>query len=222
MKKTKRAVIFGTGSFAEVAAFYLTHDSSYEVVGFTATGDHAEASTFLNLPLVPFEQVNAAFPPGDHEMFVAVGYAKMNSLRGQFVAEAQERGYKMLTYICSKATTWPDLQIGSNCFIFEDNTIQAFVSIGDGTILWSGNHVGHHSAIGANCFITSHVVVSGHCKIGSNSFVGVNATISEAVAIGERNLIGPATLIQKDTGPDEVFLASRTTKYPKDSSRFFR
>lgn len=222
MKKTKRAVIFGTASFAEVAAFYLTHDSPYEVVGFTATADHAAGGTFLNLPLVPFEQIDAFFPPCDHEMFVAIGYAKMNSLRDRFAAEARTKGYIMLTYICSKATTWSDLKIGSNCFIFEDNTIQPFVSIGDGAVLWSGNHVGHHSTIGANCFITSHVVVSGHCKIGSHCFVGVNATISENVAIGDRNLIGPTTLIQKDTGPDEVFLASRTTKYPKDSSRFFR
>lgn len=222
MKKTKRAVIFGTASFAEVAAFYLTHDSLYEVVGFTATGEHTSESTFLNLPLVSFDQVDTIFPPGDHDMFIAVGYAKMNSLRERFAAEARAKGYTMLTYICSKATTWPDLKIGSNCFVFEDNTLQAFVSIGEGTILWSGNHVGHHSTIGTNCFITSHVVVSGHCKIGSNSFVGVNATISEGVTIGDRNLIGPATLIQKDSGSDEVFLATRTTKYPKDSSRFFR
>lgn len=222
MKKTKYAVVFGTASFAEVAAFYLTHDSSYEVVGFTSTDNVGGSSKFLNLPLVSFDQVDAIFPPSQYEMFIAVGYAKMNNLREKFVREAEQKGYKLLTYICSKATTWPDLNIGKNCFIFEDNTIQAFVSIGDGAILWSGNHIGHHSVIGEYCFVTSHVVVSGHCSVGSNSFLGVNATISEGVTVGDRNLIGPATLIQKNTSAGDVFLSERTKTYPKDSSKFFR
>ena len=220
--KTKKAVIFGTGAFAEVADFLLTHDSEYEVSAFTATGEHAGAGSFRGRSLLGFDQIERHFPPDAHEMFVAVGYTKLNALRERFADEARHKGYRLLTYISSKATTWPDLKIGSNCFVFEDNTIQPFVSISDNTVLWSGNHIGHHSSIGPNCFITSHVVISGSCTVGSHSFIGVNAAISEGVAIGERNLIGPGALVQKSTGPDEVYLAERTKKYAKDSSRFFR
>lgn len=34
--KKEKVVIFGTGSFAEVAYYYLVKDSPYDVVGFTA------------------------------------------------------------------------------------------------------------------------------------------------------------------------------------------
>lgn len=222
MNKSKKAIIFGTASFAEVVHFYLRNDSAYEVAGFTASGESITDESFLGLPVVPFESVESVFPPGEHEMFVAVGYAKLNQVRERLCSEARGKGYRLLSYVCSKASHWGDTALGDNVFIFEDNTIQPFVAIGDGTILWSGNHIGHHSTIGAYCFITSHVVVSGHCRVGDRCFVGVNATIADDTAVGDDNLIGPGTLIQKNTGDGEAYIAERTRKYPKDSARFFR
>ena len=216
----RRAVIFGTGSFAEVVDFYLKHDSDYDVVGFTTTD--AEEEQFLDRPLVAFEDIERHFGSDDVEMFVAVGYRKLNQLRQQFCEAARAKGYRLLSYVCSKATTWGDTVLGDNVFVFEDNTIQPFVTIGDGSILWSGNHIGHHSTIGSYCFLTSHVVVSGLCTIGDRCFLGVNATISEATTIGNDAIIGPGALVQKPVTDKQVLVAKRTETFPKDSSRFFQ
>jgi len=222
MDKRKRAVVFGTGGFAEVVDFYLTRDSEYDVVGFTATGDVVKEATFLGRPLVRFDDIENVFPPESTEMFIAVGYTKLNRVREQFCDDARSKDYRLLTYICSRATWWEDTRVGDNVFVFEDNTLQPFVSIGDGTILWSGNHIGHHTAIGKYCFITSHVVISGYCRVGDRSFLGVNATLADDTSVAEDNIIGPGALIQKDTSTGEVYVAERTKKFPKDSSRFFR
>ena len=218
----QNAVIFGTGGFAEVVDFYLARDSEFTVVGFTATGEAASKSEFCGRPLVPFEDVTARFPPAEHKMFIAVGYTKLNAVREQFCKDARRLGYQLLSYVCSKATHWGDTRIGDNVFVFESNTIQPFVSLGDGTILWSGNHIGHHTNIGGYCFITSHVVVSGYCRIGNRCFLGVNSTIADDTSVADDNIIGPGALIQKSTAPGEVYVAERTQKFPKPSSRFFR
>lgn len=222
MTKSRKAVVFGTGHIAEVVHFYLQHDSDYEVVGFTASGEAIEEPRFLGLPVAEFETVETVFPPDRHQMFVAVGYANLNRIRERLCGEARNKGYTLLSYVCSKASHWGDTILGDNVFIFEGNTIQPFVTIGDGTILWSGNHIGHHSLIGSYCFITSHVVVSGNCRVGDRSFLGVNATIADDTVIGDDNLIGPGTLLQKNTAPGEAYFADRTRKFPKDSARFFR
>jgi sugar O-acyltransferase (sialic acid O-acetyltransferase NeuD family) len=218
----RKAVIFGTGSFAEVVDFILQRDSNYEVVGFASTDDQTSGSTLHGRPLVTFDSISRSFPPSDHDLFIAVGYRQLNRAREQFCAESRAKGYKLLSYMSSKATHWGDASIGDNVFIFEDNTIQPFVTIGDGTILWSGNHIGHHSRIGSYCFITSHVVLSGHCQVGDRCFLGVNATIADNTSIADDNIIGPGTLIQKNTNAQEVYVAERTKKFPKDSTRFFR
>jgi sugar O-acyltransferase (sialic acid O-acetyltransferase NeuD family) len=220
--KTRKAVIFGAGSFGEVVDFYLQRDSKWDVVAFVATPDAVQGVQFAGRPLISIEELSEQFPPSEHDAFVAIGYRGLNALRAKFCAELKAKRYHLLTYISSKATYWGGRTIGENVFIFEDNTIQPFGRIGDGVILWSGNHIGHHNTIENYCFLTSHVVVSGHCTIGERSFLGVNCTIADRVSIGPRNLIGPGALMQKSTAADEAYFAARAEKFPKPSSWFMK
>lgn len=200
----------------------MTRDAGYEIAAYTASADGVSSDKYLDRPLVPFEEIERRFPPGNFSMFVAVGYARLNKVRERFFNEAKDKGYTLISYVCSKATIWDENKIGENVFIFEDNTIQPFVTIGDNTILWSGNHIGHHSTIEPHCFITSHVVVSGYCTVGSHSFLGVNATLSDRVEIGKRNVVGPGARIRKSTSDDAAYIPGQTEKFTKSSDYFFK
>jgi acetyltransferase-like isoleucine patch superfamily enzyme len=156
-----KIVIFGNGDIAELAHYYFTHDSGHAVAGFAVDSQYRQADAFLGLPNVDFESVEERFPPHDHDFFVAVSYAQMNGLRDARCRAAKDKGYRLVSYISSRATVFPDLSKHENCFVLEDNTVQPFVKIGNNVTLWSGNHIGHHSVIGDNTFITSHVVISG-------------------------------------------------------------
>jgi len=205
MAMSRKVVVFGTGSFAQIVHFYLSHDSDYEVVAFTANKSHIVENLLLNLPVVPFEELETLFPPEQFQMYVAVGYKKVNRVRADVYSQAKGKGYELISYISSKCTHWGDTAIGDNCFIFEDNTIQPFVTIGNDVVIWSGNHVGHHVRIGNHVFITSHVVVSGHVQVGSYSFLGVNATIRDDISIGEACVIGAGVVLMKSAGDKEVY-----------------
>lgn len=211
-----KVVIFGTASFAELVHQYLTRDGGYEVVGFTVHRANLGEPRFCGLPVVAFEDAATVYPPSTHQMFVAVGYKQVNQVRAAIYSEAKARGYALLTYVSPRCSNMA-ASIGDNCFVFEDNTLQPFVTIGNNVILWSGNHIGHHSTIGDHCYITSHVVVSGHCRVGPYCFLGVNATLRDSLTIAERCVIGAGALIMKDTKPKEVYLGERTKPFPKNS-----
>jgi len=206
----KKLVIFGAGDIAQLAWFYFTHDSDREVVGFTVDREFLQGETLHGLPLVAADEVTERFPPGKHDMFVALSYAKRNTIREQKCAQAEAMGYRLASYISSRLTRFPGTPIGKNCFLLEDNTIQPFVSIGDNVTLWSGNHIGHHSSIGDNCFITSHVVISGGVSVGRNCFIGVNTTVRDHIEIGDRSLIGAGCLVLHSTEPGTVYVAAET------------
>src|SRR6185312_3297540 len=104
-------------------------------------------SSFGGLPVIAFEEVPKAYPPTDHRIFVALSYNGINSLRAEKLGRAEEVGYRAVSYLSSKATVWPGLELGPNCFVLEDNTIQPFVKIGRNVTIWSGNHLGHHAVI---------------------------------------------------------------------------
>ena len=57
MKKTKKTVIFGNGRFSELVHYFLTNDSSYDTVSFTISKNNIKKQTFMNLPLIVFEEI---------------------------------------------------------------------------------------------------------------------------------------------------------------------
>lgn len=211
--------IFGASEIAEIAHFYLLHDSPYRPVAFTVDAAYLNADTFCGLPVVPFEEMQQRFPPPDHSMLVALSYAKVNALRAVKCAQAKAKGYSLVSYVSSKACVWPGLQVGENCFILEDNTIQPFVAIGNNVTLWSGNHIGHHARIRDNCFIASHAVISGGVTVGENCFIGVNATIRDHVTIGKNCVIGAGALILDHAEENGVYMGAATQRSRVPSSR---
>lgn len=205
-----KVIIFGAGDIADVAYFYLKHDSLFDVVAFSVDREFIKQDTFNALPVMAFDEVAAKYPPSEHKMFVALSYSKVNAVREVKCGEARSKGYTLISYVSSKATVWPDLSIGDNCFILEDNTIQPFVKIGNNVTLWSGNHIGHHSRIADNCFISSHVVVSGGVEIEENCFIGVNATLRDHIKIAPRCVIGAGATILADTQENGVYMSQAT------------
>ena len=202
-----KVVIFGVSQWAELAYFYLTQDSPHEVVAFTLDRAYLESATFKGLPVVPFDEVEKQHPPADYQMFVPMSFKKMNHARAEKYTEAKAKGYGLISYVSSKATTWPGFTCGENCFVLEDNTIQPFVEIGNDVVLWSGNHIGHHTCIKDHVMITSHVVISGCCTIEPFCFFGVNATVRDETVIARETLVGAGVVILKDTKEFEVYKA---------------
>jgi len=214
-----KIVVFGAGQLADVAHFYLTHDSPHEVVAFTVDNEFMKDKEHMGLPVVPFEEVEASYPPDGFKMFVPVSYRQVNKLRAEKYYQSKDKGYDLINYICSKAITWPGLVVGDNCFIFENNVIQPFVEIGNNVTLWSGNHIGHHVVIKDHCFIASHVVVSGSVTIEPYCFLGVNATIRDNITIARECVIGAGTVILKNTKEKCVYIGTAAKLYSSDSSQ---
>jgi sugar O-acyltransferase (sialic acid O-acetyltransferase NeuD family) len=211
-------IIFGAGDIARLAHYYFTRDSEHEVVAFTVDQKYREADTFLDLPLVSFEEAASRYPPGEYKMFVALSYARMNKLREEKYHAAKEKGYELVSYVSSRCSFLTDHPVGDNCFILEDNTIQPFVRIGNNVTLWSGNHIGHDAVIHDHCFLASHIVVSGYVEIGNNCFIGVNATLRNSITIAPETLIGAGAVIMKDTVEQGVYLPERAKLFDKKSS----
>jgi sugar O-acyltransferase (sialic acid O-acetyltransferase NeuD family) len=220
--KSERLVIVGSGETADLAYEYFTHDSDYDVAGFSVEQAYLDRETFHDLPVVPLEQLEERFPPGEYRAFVAVSSTKLNRVRTRLYRSLKERGYRFASYVSSRAFVWRNAEVGENCFIFEDNTIQPFVRIGNNVVLWSGNHIGHNTAIGDNCFIASQVVISGFCDIGENCFLGVNSTIINNIKVARDCFIGAGALIQKDTEEGKVYQAPETEASKVGSLRLFR
>ena len=213
-----KVVLFGVLDTAELAHYYLEHDSEHEVVAFTVNREYLKDNSFRGLPLVAFEDVETLFPPNEYLFFAPLTARNMNRNREKIYQEAKAKGYDFISYISSKATIFDRSVVGENCFILEDNTIQPFTTIGNNVVLWSGNHIGHHGQIQDHVFFTSHVVLSGHCTVESYSFFGVNSTIRDYTRIAQGTLVGMASAITKETEEWGIYIGNPAKKVPGKKS----
>src|SRR3990167_2972129 len=137
--KNNKLIIVGAGELACIAYEYFTHDSPYEVSGFAVEKEYITEQIIYGKPVIPFEEIDTHFPPSEYQVFVAIPASQLNRLRTRLYKAVKAKHYTCATYISSHAFVWRNATIGENCFIFENNTVQPFVSLGNNVILWSGN-----------------------------------------------------------------------------------
>jgi sugar O-acyltransferase (sialic acid O-acetyltransferase NeuD family) len=203
-----KLVIVGDGETAEIAYEYFTYDSKYQVVAFSVEKAYRKHDTLFKLPVVPFEDLEKFYSPKKYELYIAISYTELNKVRTRLYKQAKAKGYKLASYVSSKAFVWHNVEIGENCFIFENNTLQYHVKIGNNVTLWSGNHIGHRTVIKDNTFVSSHVTVSGYCEIGESCFIGVNSTLVGAVKIADDCVIGAGAVVLHNTFRGLVYVGN--------------
>lgn len=213
-------LIFGNAQYAEIAHFYFTRDSAYEVVAFMVDEEFIGSDTLLGLPVLPVSLAMNQYPPETHHCFVAMGYSKMNRQREQVYHRMKQAGYELASYVSSKCSWLNDHAPGDNCFVLEDNTVQPFSKLGNNITLWSGNHIGHHSTIEDHTFVSSHVVISGNVTVRHHSFLGVNCSIADGLKVAPYTLLGAGTTLTKNTKEGQVYVPQKAVLLDKTSDFF--
>jgi sugar O-acyltransferase (sialic acid O-acetyltransferase NeuD family) len=217
MEKKGKVILFGNGQVASVAYTYLTRDSEYEVAAFTVDRDHLSDTTLLGLPVVPFDEVNKHYPADEYGMFISISFRRVNRLRAEKCAQAKALGYRLISYLSSRAITWPELELGENCSVMGNSVIEPFVRIGNNVHIGSGCHIGHHTVIHDHCFLAAHVAVAGAVTIGHYSFLGMNATVRDGVTIAPGSVVGAGAGILQDTRERGVYIGNMGRLLPLSS-----
>lgn len=214
-------VIFGAGQIAAVAKAYIDAHGSDRVVGFTVDAHFKTTDSFEGLPLVAWDELEAAFPPECVRLLGPLSFRSLNELRRDRYLEGKRRGYAFASFVHPGAFV-STKDIGENAFILENNVIQPFVRIGVCVMMWSGNHIGHHSRIGDYCFFGSQNGVSGGVTIGDGTFVGGQVGIGGGLSVGRSCFLADAAVVLADLPDNSVVIGAATKAKPYSSERLKR
>lgn len=213
-----KVVIFGATEMALLSHYYLTHDSPYEVIAFTVNRNFIEEQRLCGLPVTPFEDIESVYPPSEYKMFVATWFGRVNKTRAEMYSQVKAKGYELISYVSSKAITWPDLVVGDNSIISESTVINPFAEIGSNVFLSPGSVIGHHSIIMDHCFVATHAVVLGSARIEPYCFLGANSTILQKVNVARECIIGAGVTIAKNTKERAVYVDKPAQMLSKPSN----
>lgn len=218
----KDIVILGAGKIAEVLYDYVCRDSDMRVHGFCVDSAYRHSNEFQGHPLVALEDLPKRFPPEQYSVLMAIGYHECNALRARKAAEIKAMGYRLASYVSTRAWMSGSAVMGEGCVVLDHVSIEPGVRLGDNVALWSGVVVGHHAIVGDHCWLAAGATMGGGARIGSGCFLGLNATIAHEIQLGERCLIGGHAWVGKSAAAGSVLIAPDATLFRLDVDRFLR
>lgn len=218
----KNLIIFGNGKIADVVYYYAKNECNYNVVAFTTDRNFITDNKFHDLPVIPFDEIDRQYNPGDYSMFIAIGYQNLNRLREEKYLMAKKKGYEIVSIVSPHSKLPSTVKYGENCFIMPPSLIHPEVEIGNNTFVWNGAMIGHHTIIGDNCWLTSCTNISGVVKVGNNCFFAVNSTVGHGVNIGKECFLGANTLVTKNLADKKVVIEESSKVFRLESDQFLR
>jgi sugar O-acyltransferase (sialic acid O-acetyltransferase NeuD family) len=189
------------------------------LVAFTVDKEYITEDYLYDLPVLPFETIEKEFSADDHQMFIAVGPAKLNQLRSERCLDAEKLGYLLFSYVSRSAIVWDGLQVMQNCKIGERTICQPYSRIGKNVLIGSGCIIGHDTTVDDNCFIASGVMVGGNVTIGRNCFLGTGSVIRNDVSIADHCVIGAGVTLLESTTASSVYINTSAQKMPVTSDQ---
>jgi len=206
--KTDSVVIFGTGRLASLAWYLLTHDSPWRVEAFTVDRDQLTCRLHEGLPVVPFDELAARYPPAQIDLYIPLGYERINELRRRRYLEAKALGYRFATYVSSRAHVSTDAAFGDNCLVCENAHVGAGARVGEDVIVRCGAHIGERCVVHDHCFVAAQAMLGADVDMGEQAFVGVAAVVRDGVHLGARSFAGAGAGLLSDTEPDAVYIGN--------------
>ena len=169
----RKLVICGTGTFAQLAFRYFTVDSDYDVYAFVDIEDKCSPHVVDiedkslpplshvgdSIPTLPFSSFQESYDAQEYELFVALDTAESSMRRKDIYQHAKNEGYRLASYVSSKAAVMGGLRHGDNVFIMENAVIQP------------GAVIGSNVVVGCGCVLEAGCTVPDHTRLSSLTLV---------------------------------------------------
>ena len=94
---SKKLLIFGDGEIADLAFFYFSKKSDYDISAFIV--DDPKQEKFKNLPLISSKEFESSFPNDEYSVHVALSYRNLNKNRQDKFKYFENKNYHFVTYL---------------------------------------------------------------------------------------------------------------------------
>ena len=215
VRQTDRIVIFGIGAFADQIFRYLMMEGIH-VTAFTVEKDFCELSSFHDLPVVPFEELDKTYAKDSFSILICVGYNKMNQIRKRIFETVKEKGYRISSFIHPTATVLAT-DFGEGNIVLENANIGIGCIIGNGNIFYNNSVICHDAIIQDFNYFSPSVTVLGGAIVQNCCFLGGNSTIKNKAIVRDYSLVGANAFVRQDTKEKSVIVPAMSASLNRDS-----
>lgn len=207
----KNIVILGISEYSEYVYYTIKKEGQINVLAFTVSRSWLESNNvrryFNELPVVPLEDLNTHLLGMEYEILITVGYKRMNEIREKMYDYCKHLGYKIATYISSRAICDSD-DIGEGCIIMPTAYVPPCTKIGKCNIINMGTYITHTGFVGDFNWFAATIVMGGNIKMGSKCFIGMNCVLKNGITVGTKTFLGAGSYLSCDSGEGRAYIGS--------------
>lgn len=202
-----KIVIAGVNEYSEYVYYTIKKENNIEVVAFATLKDHINQSEFCGLPVYAVEDLSSVLDMNSCQVLLAIGYTKMNKRRENTYNICKRLGYKIYTYISSRAVCDSD-EIGEGCIIMPTAYVPPCTKIGKCNIINMGTYITHTGSIGDFNWFAATIVMGGNIKMGSNCFIGMGCTLKNGITVGSEVFLGANSYLSDNATEGLAYMGS--------------
>jgi len=218
----KKVIIFGTGTFGKRVKRHIDFEKTYEVAAFTVDAEYITENELMEIPVVPFEEIEENYSAEDYSILICVGYIDMNDGYKEVFDKVLKKGYSIESFISKYARVYSKID-GIGNIILPNAVVDFDVCMGNGNRIEINTLISHDTTIGNYNFISAQAGIAGNVVVGNNCYIGIGSIISNNISVADYTLVGAGTYINKSTQKYDVY-TTENVKLPLKSmyaSRLF-
>jgi len=205
----KKAVIFGDTNYSGMIYSYIKNTPGCpEVSAFVVDRAYIKKNEFCGIPVRAAEDILSDFPPVDYDVYICIGYQKMNEIRRTVFNRLKDMGYHILNYIHPDARVYGS-KIGEGNIVLTFAIIGLHSEIGNCNIFMDGSVFGHDTVMGNFNYFSYNAVTGGYANVGNCCFFGLNSSIANKLTIGDKTMVGVGSVVTESTEEGTVIIAQK-------------
>lgn len=200
----EKLLIFGISEYSEYLFQTIKKEGIIDVIGFTVDKEHFSTNEYNNLPVFVFEDLPREVDMSYCGILITVGYTRMNQVRKDIYDKCKTLGYKISTYISSRAICDSD-SVGEGCIIMPMAYVPPVTTIGICSVINTATILGHTSKIGDFNWFSGSVITGGNVIIGNNCFFGMNSLIKNGLKVANKTMLGAYSYLSEDSKENKFY-----------------
>ena len=212
-----KIAIFGSGTLAKLALYYLREEMSYEVICFVIDREknlNQKPEKFHNKNVYFFDEFQSIYSPKEVKMFIAIAYKDMRNRKKVF-DRINKFGYSFINIISKSAQICGDIIKGTNNFIMSNSVLEPESSIGSNNLIWSNTTICHNTIIGNHNFLAANVTIGGWSNIKDLCFLSFSSTVSDKINVKSEVLLAANSFLNMNADELRKFKGTPAKEYAK-------
>ena len=212
-----KIAIFGAGTLAKLAFYYLTKEMNCEVICFVVDREknlNKKPEKVHSKNVYFFDEFQDIYGPEDLKMFIAVAYKDMRNRKKVF-ERINKLGYKLINIISKSANICGGIIKGKNNFIMANAVLEPESSIGSNNLIWSNTTICHNTYIGSHNFLAANVTIGGWSKIEDLCFLSFSSTVSDKIYVKNEVLLAANSFLNNNADELRRFQGIPAIEYSK-------